>query len=87
MTAYLLAAAVSTPVWGKIGDLYGRKGSYLTSITVFLVGSVLCGLAQNMEQLIAFRALQGSARAASSSARWHSWGHCSRPHRPGVHSR
>ncbi|MEV7197129.1 MDR family MFS transporter [Streptomyces sp. NPDC093510] len=59
VTAYLLTTAVSTPIWGKVGDLYGRKGSYLTSIVVFLVGSVLCGLAQNMEQLIAFRALQG----------------------------
>ncbi|CAM5265862.1 DHA2 family efflux MFS transporter permease subunit OS=Streptomyces alboniger OX=132473 GN=CP975_19845 PE=4 SV=1 [Streptomyces alboniger] len=59
VTAYLLTTAVSTPIWGKVGDLYGRKGSYLTAIVVFLVGSVLCGLAQNMEQLIAFRALQG----------------------------
>ncbi|MFK4067277.1 MDR family MFS transporter [Streptomyces sp. NPDC029674] len=59
VTAYLLTTAVSTPIWGKVGDLYGRKGSYLTSIVVFLVGSVLCGLAQNMDQLIAFRALQG----------------------------
>ncbi|MGH4036158.1 MDR family MFS transporter [Actinomycetota bacterium Odt1-20B] len=59
VTAYLLTSAVSTPIWGKAGDLYGRKGSYLTSITVFLVGSVLCGLAQDMGQLIAFRALQG----------------------------
>lgn len=59
ITAYLLTAAVSTPIWGKLGDLYGHKGSYLTSITVFLIGSVLCGLAQDMGQLIAFRALQG----------------------------
>ncbi|WP_372345945.1 DHA2 family efflux MFS transporter permease subunit [Streptomyces sp. KL116D] len=59
VTAYLLTTAVSTPLWGKAGDLYGRKGSYLTSITVFLAGSVLCGLAQDMGQLIAFRALQG----------------------------
>lgn len=59
LTAYLLTMAVSTPIWGKLGDLYGRKGSYLASITVFLVGSVLCGLAQDMGQLIAFRALQG----------------------------
>ncbi|MEU1572955.1 MFS transporter [Streptomyces collinus] len=59
ITAYLLTTAVSTPVWGKLGDLYGHKGSYLTSITVFLAGSVLCGLAQDMGQLIAFRALQG----------------------------
>lgn len=59
VTAYLLTTAVSTPIWGKLGDLYGRKGSYLTSIALFLVGSVLCGLAQDMGQLIAFRALQG----------------------------
>ncbi|MFE0172613.1 MDR family MFS transporter [Streptomyces sp. NPDC059002] len=59
VTAYLLTTAVTTPIWGKVGDLYGRKGSYLTSIVVFLVGSVLCGLAQDMGQLIAFRALQG----------------------------
>ncbi|MFD3838284.1 MDR family MFS transporter [Streptomyces sp. NPDC058642] len=59
LTAYLLTMAVSTPIWGKLGDLYGRKGSYLASITVFLVGSVLCGIAQDMGQLIAFRALQG----------------------------
>ncbi|MGW2224720.1 MDR family MFS transporter [Streptomyces formicae] len=59
VTAYLLTAAVSTPIWGKAGDLYGRKGSYLASITVFLIGSVLCGLAQDIAQLIAFRALQG----------------------------
>ncbi|MEU9114663.1 MDR family MFS transporter [Streptomyces sp. NPDC048483] len=59
VTAYLLTTAVSTPIWGKLGDLYGRKGSYLVSIAVFLVGSVLCGLAQDMGQLIAFRALQG----------------------------
>ncbi|MEV5978088.1 MDR family MFS transporter [Streptomyces sp. NPDC052114] len=59
VTTYLLTTAVSTPIWGKLGDLYGRKGSYLTSIAVFLAGSVLCGLAQDMGQLIAFRALQG----------------------------
>ncbi|MEW2176848.1 MDR family MFS transporter [Streptomyces sp. NPDC005406] len=59
VTAYLLTASLSTPLWGKLGDLYGRKGSFLSSITVFLVGSVLSGLAQDMGQLIAFRALQG----------------------------
>ncbi|MFI5657688.1 DHA2 family efflux MFS transporter permease subunit [Streptomyces sp. NPDC051684] len=59
VTAYLLATAVTTPLWGKIGDLYGRKGGYLASIVVFLAGSVLCGLAQDMGQLIAFRAAQG----------------------------
>ncbi|WP_327353853.1 MDR family MFS transporter [Streptomyces sp. NBC_01304] len=59
ITAYLLTTAVSTPIWGKLGDLYGRKGSYLASIVLFLAGSVLCGVAQDMGQLIAFRAVQG----------------------------
>ncbi|MEU1369559.1 MDR family MFS transporter [Streptomyces sp. NPDC005803] len=59
VTAYLLTASLSTPVWGKLGDLYGRKGSFVSSITVFLAGSVLSGLAQDMGQLIAFRAVQG----------------------------
>ncbi|TLS40132.1 MFS transporter [Streptomyces montanus] len=59
VTAYLLTTAVSTPIWGKAGDLYGRKGAYLASIVLFLGGSVLCGLAQDMGQLIAFRAVQG----------------------------
>ncbi|MER7946072.1 MDR family MFS transporter [Streptomyces sp. NPDC096079] len=57
--AYLLTAAVTTPLWGKAGDLYGRKGAYLSAVAVFLAGSVLSGLAQGMDQLIAFRALQG----------------------------
>ncbi|MFJ6794258.1 MDR family MFS transporter [Streptomyces sp. NPDC091268] len=59
VTAYTLATAASTPVWGKLGDLYGRKGTFLTSIVIFLVGSGLSGAARSMEQLIAFRALQG----------------------------
>ncbi|MFG2330349.1 MDR family MFS transporter [Streptomyces sp. NPDC048604] len=59
VTAYLLTAAVATPLWGKFGDLYGRKGAYLSAVVVFLAGSVLSGLAATMDQLIAFRALQG----------------------------
>ncbi|MEV0844866.1 MDR family MFS transporter [Streptomyces sp. NPDC049954] len=59
VTAYLLTMAATTPLWGKLGDLYGRKGAYLYSVVLFLVGTVLCGLAQNMAQLIAFRAVQG----------------------------
>ncbi|WP_369146123.1 MDR family MFS transporter [Streptomyces sp. R44] len=59
VTAYLLTAAVTTPLWGKAGDLYGRKGAYLSAVAVFLTGSALSGLAQSMDQLIAFRALQG----------------------------
>ncbi|MFC1420495.1 MDR family MFS transporter [Streptacidiphilus cavernicola] len=59
VTAYTLATAASTPVWGKLGDLYGRKGTFLVSIVIFLAGSGLSGAAQDMNQLIAFRALQG----------------------------
>src|SRR5262249_39899791 len=59
VTAYLLAMSVSMPLYGKIGDLYGRKGVFLLSIVIFLTGSMLCGLAQTMTELIAFRALQG----------------------------
>src|SRR5438477_10955115 len=68
VTAYVLGTTVSTPIWGKIGDLYGRKAIFLTSIVIFLVGSALCGAAgssflggpdNGMVELIAFRALQG----------------------------
>jgi EmrB/QacA subfamily drug resistance transporter len=59
VTAYLLASTISTPVYGKLGDLYGRKSVFLGSIVIFLGGSALCGLSQNMGELIAFRGLQG----------------------------
>ena len=59
VTAYLLASTVSGPVYGKLGDLYGRKLVLQFAIVLFLVGSALCGLSQNMTQLIGFRALQG----------------------------
>lgn len=59
VTAYMLAAAATTPIWGKLGDLLGRKATFITSISLFLAGSALCGLAQTMTQLIAFRAVQG----------------------------
>src|SRR6186997_912647 len=59
VTAYLLASTVVGPIYGKLGDLYGRKIVLQTAIVIFLVGSALCGLAQSMAQLIAFRALQG----------------------------
>ncbi|MGX4738095.1 MDR family MFS transporter [Kitasatospora griseola] len=59
VTAYTLATAASTPIWGKVGDLYGRKGSFLVSIAIFLLGSALSGMSQSMDQLIAFRAVQG----------------------------
>ncbi|MEU1018982.1 MDR family MFS transporter [Streptomyces sp. NPDC005898] len=59
VTAYMLAATAATPLWGKLGDQYGRKRLFLTAIMIFLVGSALCGMARNMPQLIGFRALQG----------------------------
>jgi len=59
VTAYLLASTAVTPLWGKISDLYGRRLIFQVTIIVFLIGSVLCGLATNMPQLIAFRAIQG----------------------------
>ncbi|MFC4609931.1 DHA2 family efflux MFS transporter permease subunit [Streptomyces maoxianensis] len=59
VTAYLLASTAATPLWGKLGDQYGRKKLFQTAIVIFLIGSALCGVAQNMPQLIGFRALQG----------------------------
>ncbi|MET9381546.1 MFS transporter [Streptomyces sp. NPDC002928] len=59
VTAYLLASTAATPLWGKLGDQYGRKKLFQTAIVIFLIGSALCGMAQNMPQLIAFRAVQG----------------------------
>jgi EmrB/QacA subfamily drug resistance transporter len=68
VTAYVLGTTVSTPIWGKIGDLYGRKNIFLASIVLFMIGSVLCGMAgsamlggpaDGMAQLIVFRAIQG----------------------------
>ncbi|MET7757817.1 MFS transporter [Streptomyces sp. NPDC005389] len=59
VTAYILASTAGTPLWGKLGDQYGRKRLFQAAIVLFLIGSVLCGIAQNMPQLIAFRAIQG----------------------------
>lgn len=59
VTAYMLASTAATPLWGKLGDQYGRKKLFQSAIVLFLIGSALCGIAQNMPQLIAFRALQG----------------------------
>ena len=59
VTSYTLATAASTPLWGKLGDMYGRKGIFLTSIVIFLIGSALSGMSETMGQLIAFRAVQG----------------------------
>ncbi|MBO2447369.1 DHA2 family efflux MFS transporter permease subunit [Actinomadura barringtoniae] len=59
VTAYLLSSTASTPLWGKLGDQYGRKRLFQASIVIFLIGSALCGIAQGMSELIAFRAVQG----------------------------
>ena len=59
VTAYLLASTVVGPLYGKLGDLYGRKRVLQVALVIFLAGSALCGLAQSMPQLIVFRAVQG----------------------------
>jgi MFS family permease len=59
VTAYMLASTIVVPLYGKFGDLFGRKTVLQISVVLFLIGSALCGLAQNMEQLIFTRALQG----------------------------
>lgn len=59
VTSYLLASTVSTPLWGKISDIYGRKHLFQAAIVVFMVGSMLIGLSRNMGMLIAFRGVQG----------------------------
>ncbi len=59
VTAYLLTSTITTPLAGKLGDMYGRKLILQVALVVFLLGSVLCGLSENMTELIAFRGLQG----------------------------
>jgi EmrB/QacA subfamily drug resistance transporter len=59
VTAYLLAQTVVTPLYGKLGDLYGRKGVMQSAIVLFLIGSALCGVSRDLTQLIIFRAIQG----------------------------
>ncbi|MFF5210778.1 MDR family MFS transporter [Streptosporangium sp. NPDC000396] len=64
VTAYLLTSTITVPLYGRLSDTYGRKPLLLTGVVVFLLGSALCGLAQDMGQLIAFRALQGLGAGA-----------------------
>ncbi|MGH3151718.1 MAG: MDR family MFS transporter [Streptosporangiaceae bacterium] len=59
VTAYILASLVTTPFYGKLGDMYGRKKLFIFAIVIFLAGSALSGLSQSMDELIAFRAIQG----------------------------
>ena len=63
-SAYLLTSTASVPIWGRLSDLYGRRRMYLTGVSVFLVGSALCGAAPSMGPLIAARALQGLGAGA-----------------------
>src|SRR4051794_20643260 len=58
-TAYLITSTITTPIYGKLGDLYGRKKLFLFAISLFIVGSALCAFATSMYQLAAFRAFQG----------------------------
>jgi len=58
-TAYMLASTVTVPLYGKLGDLYGRRPLFMVAISIFLVGSALCGVAQGMTQLVVFRFIQG----------------------------
>ena len=58
-TAYLITSTITTPIYGKLGDLYGRKKLFMFAISVFVIGSVLCAFATSMYQLAAFRAFQG----------------------------
>ena len=59
VTTYLLTSTVSGPIYGKLGDVYGRKIVLQAALVIFIVGSALCGTSQNMGELIAFRAVQG----------------------------
>src|ERR671924_547594 len=61
VTAYVVAAAASTPLWGKLGDRYGRKRLLELSLVVFVSASALCGAAQSITELIVLRAVQGAA--------------------------
>ena len=70
VTAYILASTITTPFYGKLGDMYGRKKFFIAAIIIFLVGSALSGLSQTMAELIAFRAIQGLGAGGLWSARW-----------------
>src|ERR1700759_2260267 len=58
-TAFLITSTIVTPLYGKLSDMYGRRGVYLFAIAVFVLGSALCGMAQSMYERAAFRAFQG----------------------------
>src|ERR1700733_13867977 len=59
VTAFMVASTMTTPLYGKLSDIFGRKPAFFTSILIFLLGSALCGLSHSMTELIVFRAMQG----------------------------
>src|SRR5690554_1974799 len=63
-SSYLLMQAVTTPIFGKLADLFGRKPVFIGGVTVFLIGALLCGLAESMGALVSFRILQGIGAGA-----------------------
>jgi len=69
VTAYLLAQTIVTPLYGKLGDLYGRKRMLQAAVVIFVVGSALCGTSRDMLQLVLFRALQGNGTLRSQASR------------------
>src|SRR5579859_4781857 len=64
VTSYLLSSTITVPIYGKLSDIYGRKPLLLIGVSIFLIGSILCGQSQDMTQLIAFRGLQGLGAGA-----------------------
>jgi MFS family permease len=69
-TAFLITSTIATPLYGKLGDMYGRKPFYLAAIAIFVVGSIACSFATSMYMLAAFRAFQGIGAGGLSRSRW-----------------
>jgi MFS family permease len=63
-TAYMLASTVTVPIYGKLSDIYGRRGFFIGGMVLFLAGSALSGMSQSMDQLIIFRSIQGLGAGA-----------------------
>ena len=79
ITIYLLTSTISVPFWGKLSDIYGRKPIFMIGIVIFLIGSALSGLSQNMAMLILFRGIQGIGAGALFPVALASSATCSRP--------
>ena len=72
-TAYIIANAIFVPIWGKLGDTIGRKRVYIIGFSIFILGSVLAGLAWNLPSMIAFRVIQAIAGLQIIQQRWLFW--------------